>query len=222
MEVKKIGRRRYLFTFDDLLEMGCPTNVYVIIGNSYIFICDTYLGPDYMVEVKEYIYKDKGVRQLPIIVFNSHSDWDHIWGNSAFSSSIIIAHQKCRENIDLEWEKGYQKHHKYAKGLVQKVLPNLTFTGELTFPEEGIKFFYTPGHTRDSASCLDIQEKILFVGDNVEAPHPYFQTADRGLYLSTLNSYLEMDLDWIIPGHGEPCGKDLVIENIEYIKTILR
>ncbi len=213
MKVKKIGQRGYLFTFDELLEMGCTTNVYAIIGASYVFICDTYLGPDYMNEIKEYLSTKQ------VIIFNSHSDWDHIWGNSAFNSPII-AHQKCLENIDQRWEEGYQKYNKFAKGEVQKVLPTITFTEELSFPEEGIKFFYTPGHTRGSASCLDLQEKILFAGDNVEAPHPYFQTSDRERYLSTMRSYLELELDLIIPGHGEPCGKELIRENIKYIKSV--
>ncbi len=230
MKIKEIGKRGLLFTFSELLEMGCTTNVYVIIGNKYIFICDTYLGPVYMEEIKNYICSrisqaklrniaDGGKVDKPFVIFNSHSDWDHVWGNSAFSSSVITAHEKCRENMEVKWEEAYLKYQKFAKGMVEKVLPDLTFTRELDFPDEGIKFFYTPGHTRDSASCLDVKEKILFAGDNVEAPHPYFQPEDKNVFISTLKKYLDMDLKQIIPGHGEPCGKEMVRTNIEYIKS---
>ena len=45
MKVTEVGKRGVVFTFDDLSteEMDAPTNVYVIIGEKYIFICDNFI-----------------------------------------------------------------------------------------------------------------------------------------------------------------------------------
>jgi cyclase len=87
MEIKKVGRRGTLFTFYDL---GIPTNVYVINAKQYVYILDTYLGPDIMKMINQYIKEQYGNKQ--VIVVNSHSHWDHVWGNSFFSPTIIISH----------------------------------------------------------------------------------------------------------------------------------
>jgi flavorubredoxin len=81
MEITTIGSRGVVFTFDDLStdEYDSPTNVYVINGKEHIFICDTFLGSDSMKGVTDYI--EKNFDEKPIIIFNSHYDYDHHWGN---------------------------------------------------------------------------------------------------------------------------------------------
>lgn len=217
MQIREVGSRGVLFTFDDLstTEYDCTTNVYLIDGNHHIFICDTYLGPAVMEKIVDYIQAN--LEWKPIVVFNSHRDWDHIWGNCYFHYTPIIAHQSCREMIIRDGEIGLKEHQEMQQGDVEIVLPNLTFDKRINFPEDGVEFYYTPGHTIDSASCLDQVDKILFAGDNVEEPHPYLQYDNLDRYITTLKEYLELDIEAIIPGHGEISDKDLVKRNIAYI-----
>lgn len=47
--------------------------------------------------VKEYIKAN--LPEKEILVFNSHADWDHIWGNCAFEGVTIIGHEKTRTRM---------------------------------------------------------------------------------------------------------------------------
>lgn len=220
MEVKKIGSRGILFTFSDLVgtDYDCTTNVYVIQGREHIFICDTFLGPGSMEPVKEYIATHFPGK--PIILFNSHADWDHIWGNCAFDSSLIIAHRACRARILYEGQAKLAEHASFQRGQIQLVLPNLTFEERLGFPEEGVEFFHSPGHTADSATCYDRVDRVLFVGDNIEDPIPYLTPGFLDHYQVTLHHYLQMRADVVIPGHGEVATRDLIRRNLEYIERV--
>lgn len=218
MEVKKIGSRGTLFTFSDLVgtDYDCTTNVYVIEGREQVFVCDTFLGPDSMQAVKEYIATHMAGK--PLIIFNSHADWDHVWGNCAFASALIIAHQQCRGRLKADGEADLAKHAKFHRGEISLVLPNLTFQERMGFPEEGIEFFHSPGHTADSATCYDRIDRVLFVGDNLEDPIPYVTPGLLEQYVATLKRYLSIGIDTIIPVHGEVVSRELVRRNLQYIE----
>jgi glyoxylase-like metal-dependent hydrolase (beta-lactamase superfamily II) len=215
MKVQKIGTRGLVFTFFEL--DNCPTNVFVVHGRTHTFVCDTFLGPHPMEKIINYVAHENN----QFIIFNSHSHWDHIWGNCAFES-LIISHRACREIIIQEGESELEQYRKYTQGDVKIVLPTVTFTESISFPDEGIHLFYTPGHTRDSASCLDCVDNTLFVGDNVEAPIPYLDYDDLTVYTYTLQTYLTMNPDTIIPGHGNIADKSLVQENLEYVDAFMQ
>ncbi|MCY6959415.1 MBL fold metallo-hydrolase [Clostridium brassicae] len=220
MKVDRIGSRGFVFTFDELLntEFNCTTNIYVIDGKSHIFICDTFLGPKSMLLIKKFI--DKYLKKKEIIIFNSHSDWDHIWGNCFFKEQLIIAHENTIKNIEKNAQVELNKYRNYCQGKVSICLPNIIFTDKIHFYEEGIEFIYSPGHTNDSASCIDRVDNILFAGDNVESPNPYLNSNNFDEYERTLTNYIFMEVKRIIPGHGEITDYDLVIKNLNYIKKL--
>ncbi|TDT51344.1 MBL fold metallo-hydrolase [Fonticella tunisiensis] len=216
MKIQRIGKRGMIFTFDDLKDgFGCITNVYVIRGRRHIFICDTYLGPEPMKGIMSYV--EANFDKRPIIVFNSHSDWDHIWGNCFFKTNTIIAHRLCRERIVENGHRELCEYRDFHRGKVELVPPNLTFDSQMDFVEDGVKFFYSPGHTEDSASCFDMEDKILYAGDNLERPTPFLQWNGLQTYIVTLKNYLKLNFEAIIPSHSEISGKDIIINNMEYI-----
>ena len=218
MKPQQIGTRGILFTFYELNDY--PTSVFVIIGKSHFFICDTFLGPLAMDGVKKYLRLNYG--DNPFIVFNSHHHWDHIWGNCAFPESLIIAHEACRETIQKEGASELERNGELRMGDVKLVLPTLTFKDSIHFPDEGLLFSHSPGHTEDSSSCFDEMEKTLFVGDNVEAPIPYLAHKDLHIYVKTLEEYLEMDSKTIIAGHGGVIEESLIERNVAYVEAFMR
>lgn len=216
MEQKKIGSRGTLFTFYDL---GLATNVYVINGKHYVYILDTYLGPNIMKLVNQYIKESYGNK--PIIVINSHSHWDHIWGNSLYSSSIIIAHEKCKEYMQKDGLKKLEKYGEYRKGDIIITYPNLTFNDRVCFEEDNVLIYHTPGHTDDSISVFDKQDKVLLAGDNLERPIPYLMSKNLSQYIQTLQDYLGLNADIIIGGHTKYENKSLISHNLDYVKRVL-
>ncbi|MGD2250195.1 MAG: MBL fold metallo-hydrolase [Candidatus Methanofastidiosia archaeon] len=215
MKVQKIKSRGIVFTF---YMDNYPTNVFVINGKDHYFVCDTFLGPEPMEKLKHYLIYTYG--KNPFIVINSHYHWDHIWGNCAFDSDII-SHVLCRKAIAQKGEQELQEYSAYQQGTVKLVLPTITFTDALLYPDEDIEIVYTPGHTADSVSVIDHTDQTIFVGDNVEAPIPYLFYENLKEYIKTLQYYLDMDIETIIPGHGTIPEKLLIQKNLEYVKAFV-
>jgi glyoxylase-like metal-dependent hydrolase (beta-lactamase superfamily II) len=222
VEYTYIGNRGILFTFNELNKEPyyCITNVYVIVGKKNYFVCDTYLGKYYINKIKEFLESKYGKKNY--IVFNSHSHWDHIWGNSEFKDNLIVSHEKCREFIKLYGEQEIKKNPDFIRDEVELILPNITFQKEISFEEEGLIFFYSPGHSEDSSSCYDIIDNTLFVGDNVDDPIPSSMCFNNlSIYLDTLKKYLELDVDRVIQSHGPEIDNNVIRENALYIRNLI-
>lgn len=215
MEIKKVGSRGTLFTFYDL---KIPTNIYVINAKKHVYIIDTYLGPDIMKLIDQYIKIQYGNKS--IIVVNSHSHWDHVWGNSFYSSSIIIAHELCKQYMEQYGLQELEENEKYIRGKVVLTYPNLTFTGEMHFEEDNILIYHTPGHTDDEISIIDLEDKVLFAGDNLERPIPCITSKNLPLYIKTLEDYIKLDVKVIIGGHTACEDKKLILDNLCYLKKV--
>ena len=41
----------------------------------------------------------RALRVSLLVVFNTHADYDHIWGNQAFGGSTIVAHESALRRI---------------------------------------------------------------------------------------------------------------------------
>ncbi|TFF67029.1 MBL fold metallo-hydrolase [Candidatus Thorarchaeota archaeon] len=213
MQVTEVSERGLLFTFGD----PYTGNVYVITGESSLFICDTYCGPDPMRDVMTRLSKKYDLPSR-VIVFNSHADYDHVWGNCYFEGQLIVGHELCRERIIQEWDEVLEKHLEHQRGNVIRLPPNITFKERVRFEEEEVEFFHTPGHTRDSSSCFDRRDNILFVGDNIESPIPYINMMNIEDYRTTLGRYLNSDAEMILAGHDPPQDNtELVRSNLDYV-----
>ena len=158
----------------------------------------------------------------PIVVINSHSDWDHVWGNSTFAQSLIVAHEKTYEYMADEgrWSYALKAWGKAQNGNIKRQLPTLTFTNKIAFPKDRLTLFHTPGHTADSSSLWDEEEGILFVGDNLELPLPYLQSHDFAAYTKTLQSYLDLQPQTIVTSHSGLVDYELIKVTIDYIEKV--
>jgi glyoxylase-like metal-dependent hydrolase (beta-lactamase superfamily II) len=214
METTELGSRGMAFEFKE----PYPHNVYVINGKETVFVCDTACGPDSMVPVQNHIQTIDAVDKR-VIVFNSHFHYDHIWGNCSFPEAMIISHRRCREDIPVHHAEAVEKYKDHMAGKAELVLPNVVFDDRLEFVEEGVVFYHSPGHTADSSTCLDIVDKVLFVGDNVEAPVPYLYEYNIDVYIKTLEDYLAKDWAYMIAGHDPILtDRELTTRNLDYLK----
>lgn len=209
MKIQKIKNRSVLFTYDEIPEWNL--NLHLILGNKNNYVIDTGLGSLSVAPVKEYIRDDN----KPVVIINTHHDWDHIWGNGEFKDSIIISHRLCRELIEAKWDGMLTRNRQYCNGKVEKYLPNLVFENEIYFPEDKIRIFYTPGHTIDSISILDEEEQVLNAGDNigdtVDEIVPEIGS-DKVLYIDTLLGLRSLDFDTCISGHNIVLGREVMEE----------
>lgn len=63
----------------------------------------------------------------------------------------------------------------------------------------------TPGHHPGHISLYERNEKILFVGDMVGMEVPFYSPSSGGAegYLASMEKYLALEIDLIIPSHGD-------------------
>ena len=206
MKINRLSRRHVIFTSthhkDWILHM------HLIKSQKHNFIIDTGFGPKNIEEIFA-----EGGRDKPYILINTHSHWDHIWGNCAAKGFPIVAHKLCSELMDKNFDSDYTRNSQYSQGNVIKQNPTVLFEKELYFPEDKIRLIYTPGHTIDSISIYDEQEKVLNAADNIGdignplVPH---LDCDEQIYKQTLLIYNSLGFETCICAHNDIFGKDIV------------
>ena len=88
--------------------------------------------------------------------------------------------------------------------------PTLTFDDTLTLNVGNHTFniIHMPGHTAPQTSVHVPEEGVVFTGDNVfHKCRTWLQECDPWEWLAALESIAALDVETIVPGHGEPCGK---------------
>lgn len=213
ISITRSSERTRILTFDDNIS------VFVVLGPIHTFICDTHLGPVSMKEVQDYIMTLPEKRTL--VIFNSHSDWDHIWGNCSFPDSIIVGHTLCRKRIEERGLYDLSRLSSSTRGQVILKPPNLTFQTELCFEDDDVKFIHAPGHTIDSSLCYDRKENILYIGDLVEEPIPYLDYDQLDKYIETLDFLLTFSANIIVSAHSGIVTPDLIRKNKEYVQSVM-
>lgn len=213
MNIRNISDNSCVYIFDDIESY--LTNVFVIEKESSFYIIDTFCGSDSMTPILNRL-KNKKIR-----VINTHFHWDHVWGNCCFKEWDIISHNYCRELLDVHWNDQINQNSSYITGIVEKWLPNVTFSEKVFFHDDGIELFYSPGHTKDSISIYDHNEKVLYAGDNLERPIVYVEDKDVSTYINTLKKYLEYNPTKIVSGHNIDLTIDDINNTIKYLEGLL-
>ena len=160
-------------------------------------------------------------------LINTHSHGDHFFGNFFFDAPII-AHQKAREailkadinqlmarieEIDPDGLSLVSEYHINA--------PTITFSENLTlYPgNPTIELIHLPGHSAGGIGILIPEERVIFAGDNIFCKlQAFLHEADPGTWQQSLKRIDELDVDCIIPGHGEICDKSYLIEQSSFIQ----
>jgi len=209
VKITKVTNRNIIFTIQE--DENSKVNVGLILAKTHNFIIDTGTGKDIAKAVLEYIGEDK----KPIIVINTHHDWDHVYGNEIFADKAIIAHKLCRELMDKNWDeqrRSITERNMCFDKEAKKHLPNVLFEGSMSFQDDGITIFHSPFHTEDSVSIYDDVDKVLYTGDN-------FGAKDKKAYLwgknlqdcqRMIEKYKQYDFDLCLPSHSEPQGREII------------
>jgi glyoxylase-like metal-dependent hydrolase (beta-lactamase superfamily II) len=99
--------------------------------------------------------------------------------------------------------------------------PTRTFADALTLQmgSHRIEILHTPGHTPPQTAVLLADEGVVFTGDNVfHKCKTYVQECDPWELLATLERIGQLDVDTIVPGHGEPCTRAYLAEQARVVQ----
>ena len=212
-EIKEVGKRGVIFQYED------HNLVYLIKGDKRLYLCDTHLGSDSMEFVKNYIAKND-LENKELVIFNSHSDYDHNWGNFVFSEKLIIGHELNLERFKLRGKYDLEMKNDFKNGKVELAYPNLIFKERLSFADDEIEFIYLPGHTIDSAICLDKKDSAVYVGDLVEIPIPMILWENIEVFIESLEYLKGMSVERYIASHSGIVDEKDIDANLDYLKKL--
>jgi cyclase len=103
----------------------------------------------------------------------------------------------------------------------QMRLAEITFTGSmnLNLGDHTIRLFNLPGHSTGGIGVYIPEERVVFTTDIIfHKMKSWLNESDPSLWLASLKKLSELDLDVVVPGHGDVCKKDY----FEQQATIIR
>jgi len=160
-------------------------------------------------------------------IVNTDYHPDHFLGNAFFMPTRILGHELAAKSIAKYETTPDQVGNPYPTedavedvAQVEVCSPEITVSDRLTLylGERQIEVLYLEGHTAASLGVYLPRERILFAADNkTHYDHPVMYQANSASWVETLNRMLAMDIEIVVPGSGEPCGKEAIEPLMRYI-----
>jgi glyoxylase-like metal-dependent hydrolase (beta-lactamase superfamily II) len=216
---------------------GDLVNVFVLVTDRFVILVDTLLNPTATNHLVEFAKPYFASRQL--LVINSHSDWDHAWGNQLFAGphalypAPIIAHENARtesfhpENLELLQRLRVERPNIFGASAFGEIIitpPTLTFSHDLWIDggDLTLHLFPTPGHSHDHIAIFIPEISTLLAGDAAELPFPMIESsADFPALRSSLHAMANLQADNALYCHAPPTiGPQLLLDNIAYYDAI--
>ncbi len=191
----------------------------LFVGARRAVVVDTLARPEDMAPLIDLI----AARGLPVVVVNTHADWDHAWGNAAFSAAPIVGHQLCRTRLLGERERAVLARKRAEDDLfyanVQLLPPDVTFETTLRLDLGGltVELHHAPGHQPDCLVAYVPERRLLYAGDCAEDPFPLLNSGPREGWIQALRAWSARDLDTVVPSHGRIGGVELLKANADYL-----
>ncbi|EJZ18869.1 MBL fold metallo-hydrolase (plasmid) [Rhizobium sp. Pop5] len=165
----------------------------------------------------------------PLIVINSHMDWDHFWGNAAISGRApIIAHaaalERLRDPSTLQVLKD-KASQESRFGNVELIGPDITFSGSMVLNggDLTLELIHTPGHTPDHIAVWIPELRTCLAVDAVEYPIPEVwskRSEDLRLIRASLTRIRDLNARLVIPAHGRTSSPSTVDQNLAYFEAL--
>lgn len=169
-------------------------------------------------------------------IINTERHWDHVMGNPYFGGTII-AHDETLNGFFQKsplWGFGIEEVGPWIAqedpegisiaGDYKPRKPEITFSGDLTLYVDDleIQLLFTPGHTTGEIAVFVPERGVLFASDNLFVDHLiWWQDANPHACLESLDRLKGLDVEWIVPGHGPCCKKDMLDKMEEQTREVL-
>ena len=169
--------------------------------------------------------------QPVIAVFNTHIHADHWLGNDAlrraYPKAVIYAHPKMIEKSVVEGSDAVKLMKRLTDGGTngtEAVAPDLAIDNEETLTLGSVHFrihHNGPAHTDGDIMIEVLEEKVLFLGDNVVVERT--ARMDDGNFLGNIAACelaLKTTATIFVPGHGISAGREVVTAYRDYLNTL--
>ncbi len=190
---------------------------YLITGTDKALLWDTGTG---IGDIKQIVDQ---LTELPLIVLNSHTHYDHVGGNYQFDNIYGVVtdftkknaegrpHEIAKEFITGDWiwkptPAGFANETYELKPF--QITKTIVHQDQIDLGGITLEILHTPGHAPDALCLLDRANRLLFTGDTFyPAPlYAHFDESDVDQYVESANylAKLIVDVDHILPSHNIP------------------
>jgi glyoxylase-like metal-dependent hydrolase (beta-lactamase superfamily II) len=225
--MRRIGKN----SFTEIYFAGCNPS-FVETSDGFVMI-DSPQQPIDAVRWREQMEEKAPIRYL----INTEPHGDHISGNAYFPQVPVVGQVKLQECFDRylsAFGSTEEKRERYKGSDPDSVWlvghpdypashkPTVTFTDALTLNvgNHTFEILHMPGHTAPQTSVVVPEEGVVFTGDNVFYKcRTWLQECDPWEWLAALESIEALDVETIVPGHGDPCGKAYLKEQAQIIEN---
>lgn len=206
-------------------------NMYLVEGTDSALLIDTGLGS---ADLASFVKK---LTSKPLIVVNTHGHPDHAGSNYQFRKVYVhSADSSAARACNLPEARANASKNMTGGNapLKEEIFTGRPYNTKLVAIGEGylfrlggrnIKVIEAPGHTPGEICLLDIENKLLFTGDNNNTLVWLFLQNCKPLneYLATLEKQAKRmsEFTTIFPGHGTPLPSDFINDQIACVKGIL-
>ena len=210
-----------IYAVEGPCEPGVEVRALLVTGRDWTALLDTLSRPSDLEVVCELVLR----RGRPLLIVNSHADWDHWWGNAAFPDTPIIAHELTLERQRREGRRALAAQRRKDAayfGEVELRPATVAFQGRITLHLGGLhlELHHLPGHTRDCIVAFIPERKLLFAGDTAEDPIPLLNEGPVGEWPEGLLHWAERAVT-VVPAHGSVDGPELLRRNTLYLRGLL-
>ncbi len=165
---------------------------------------------------------------------NTDYHMGHSLGTCFLPPALTVAHETAWQHLHgLDRAALIEKAIEYAEartpGLASQfedvsiVLPEITVGKAMSLwcGEQEVRLLHFGGHTPSTLGVYLPTQRILFTGDLVvNGCHPYAGDTICLQWLESLERLRDMEIDFLVPGHGEPGGLELVEPVYDYLLDV--
>lgn len=213
-------RARKIFENTWVVDIGATCFCYLLVGREKALVIDTGVNP---ANLRAYL---ETLTDKPIMATNTHGHIDHTTCNGFFDE-VYMQPEAIK---DVNFGKNSESGNETLAG-IPDYSPIPIREGYL-FDLGGrhVKVFETPCHSPGDLMFLDVENRLLFTGDNLEVGQVliFYGNDEIG---GTVKRHLEMlkkmeayydAIDFICPGHnGSPIHKSVLKDFIENDERVL-
>ncbi len=175
-----------------------------------------------------------GAAAPPLLVVNTHADWDHAWGNGVFAGPTahfpapVLASRECslrlrsgEEAAELARMKAGEPERFAGASLVPPTL-SIEWTCEVDGGDLTLQLIPAPGHTPDQLVVWIPEIRHLLAADAAEHPMPFVKGPGHlGQMVATLEAMRDLGPVRVLACHDRLDGDpDLLARNLAYFALV--
>ena len=203
----------------------------LIVSDDRVWLIDPGMAPDEVLAIRDFSQSNGWLVEAILV---THFHYDHILGVNAFEGPVVITQARFEQEIER------------MKSVSLEKINRLIQEGEMTRPDWSldvrsdwqvnrrqtfligtleVDVIPLSGHTIDQIGIYVREDRLLWAADTLSDLEIPLLSQSAGDYQKTLEKVSRLEVDTIVPGHGNPShsraeSQERISRDISYIKKL--